>query len=120
MPGSCFRPSQQTASRDERAMKPRRISFIAVVALLGMPASAFAYWAATSSAGSNGSAGPATVNQGATPSVAPSATGRAVTISWGVSTLSNGAALEGYLVKRYPAGGGAATISPIGSCPGTG
>jgi hypothetical protein len=36
-----------------------------------------------------------------------------------VSTLSNGAALEGYLVKRYPAGGGAATISPIGSCTGT-
>ena len=36
-----------------------------------------------------------------------------------MSTLSNGAALEGYLVKRYPAGGGAATISPIGSCTGT-
>src|SRR4029078_11471688 len=33
--------------------------------------------------------------------------------------LSTGAALEGYLVKRYPAGGGAATISPIGNCTGT-
>ncbi len=100
-------------------MKPRRISVIAVVALFVVTASAFAYWAATSSAGSNGSAAAATVNQGATPSAAPSATGRAVTISWGASTLSNGAALEGYLVKRYPAGGGAATISPIGSCTGT-
>ena len=89
------------------------------VALLVVTASAFAYWAATSSAGSNGSAAAATVNQGATPSAAPSPTGRAVTISWGVSTLSNGAALEGYLVKRYPAGGGAATISPIGNCTGT-
>ena len=100
-------------------MKPRRMSVIAVVALLVVTASAFAYWAATSSAGSNGSAAAATVNQGATPSAAPSPTGRAVTISWGVSTLSNGAALEGYLVKRYPAGGGAATISPIGNCTGT-
>ena len=53
------------------------------------------------------------------PSAAPSPTGRAVTISWGASTLSNGAALGGYLVKRYPAGGGAATISPIGNCTGT-
>ena len=91
------------------------MSVIAAVALLVVTASAFAYWAATSTAGSNGSAAAATVNQGATPSVAPSPTGRAVTISWGVSTLSNGAALEGYLVKRYPAGGGAATISPIGN-----
>jgi hypothetical protein len=95
------------------------MSVIAVVALLVVTASAFAYWAATSSAGSSGSAAAATVNQGATPSAAPSATGRAVVISWGVSTLSNGAALEGYLVKRYPAGGGAATISPIGNCTGT-
>src|SRR5439155_15371930 len=40
-------------------------------------------------------------------------------LSWGASTLSNGTAVTGYLVKRYPAGGGIGAISPIGTCSGT-
>src|SRR6202040_1971347 len=109
----CLPPwvQRSNSSRPEGAMKPRRVSIVAVVLLLVTTASAFAYWAATSSAGSNGSATAATVNQGATPTAGPSSVGREISVSWGTSTLSNGAALGGYLVKRYPAGGGAATIS---------
>ena len=35
-----------------------------------------------------------------------------------IDALERGLPLGGYLVKRYPAGGGAATISPIGTAPG--
>ena len=59
------------------------------------------------------------VNQGATPSVTVTAIGREVSLSWGASTLSNGAAVGGYRVERYPSGGGVGEISPIGTCSGT-
>jgi hypothetical protein len=73
---------------------------------------AWAYWTTTATADSKGAAAAATVNQGATPSLTVTAIGREVSVSWGASTLSNGAPVSGYLVKRYPSGGGAATISP--------
>ena len=100
-------------------MKRRRLPIVTAVVLAVITASAFAYWTATSTAGSTGAAASATVNQGATPSAGPSSIGREVSVSWGASTLSNGAAVQGYLVKRYPDGGGVATISPIGNCTGT-
>ena len=80
---------------------------------------AYAYWTTTATAGSKGAAAAATVNQGATPSVSVTAIGREVSLSWGASTLSNGAPVSAYLINRYPSGGGAATISPIGTCSGT-
>ena len=42
------------------------------------------------------------MSQGATPSASQTAS-QTVTVSWGASTLSNGHAVDGYLVKRYDA-----------------
>jgi hypothetical protein len=100
-------------------VRRRRLAVLVVVLIAATAASALAYWTATSSAGSKGSAAAATVNQGATPSAGVSAVGREISVNWGASTLSNGASVAGYLVKRYPAGGGAPTVSPIGTCTGT-
>ncbi len=100
-------------------MRRRRLAILVVVLIAATAASALAYWTATSSAGSTGAAAAATVNQGATPSAGVSSVGREISVNWGASTLSNGASVAGYLVKRYPAGGGAPTVSPIGTCTGT-
>ena len=100
-------------------MKARRLPVLVAAALAITTASAFAYWATGSAAGSIGSASAASVNQGSTPSAGLTAAGREVSVNWGASTLSNGVSAGGYLVKRYPAGGGVATISPIGTCTGT-
>ncbi len=98
----------------------RRLTPVVVATILaGSAATAWAFWTTNSAAGSSGAATAATVNQGATPSVTLTSIGREVSLSWGASTLSNGTAVTGYLVKRYPAGGGVATISPIGTCSGT-
>ena len=49
----------------------------------------------------HGAAAASSVNQGATPTAsAPSTT---VTVSWSATTLANGQAVSGYLVKRYDA-----------------
>jgi Fn3 domain-containing protein len=80
---------------------------------------AWAYWTIGAAAGSTGGAAAATVNQGATPTASVTAIGREVSVSWGASTLSNGNAVSGYLVKRYPSGGGIPTISSVGSCSAT-
>src|SRR5204862_522185 len=61
----------------------------------------------------------ATVNQGATPSVSATAIGREVSVTWGAATLSNGAPVGGYVVERYPFGGGSAALSSVGSCAGS-
>jgi hypothetical protein len=100
-------------------MRRRRLPILASLLAAVTAGSAFAYWTATSSPGSNGAAAAATVNQGATPTAGVSSVGREVNVNWGGSTLSNGVAVSGYLVKRYPAGGGPATVSPIGTCTGT-
>src|SRR5712691_6929114 len=96
----------------------RLAAFVVATVIAGAAATAWAYWTATATAGSNGAATAATVNQGATPSASLTSVGREVTVSWGVSTLSNGVHVDGYLVERYPSGGGIGTISPIGSCSG--
>jgi hypothetical protein len=41
-----------------------------------------------------------------------------VSVSWSASTFSGGGAVSGYVVKRYPAGGGAA-VTPAANCSGT-
>ena len=97
----------------------RRVAFALGVAAAATTAAALAYWTTNSAAGSIGAAAAATVNQGATPSVTVTAIGREVSLSWGASTLSNGAAVGGYRVERYPSGGGVGEISPIGTCSGT-
>jgi trimeric autotransporter adhesin len=62
---------------------------------------AWAYWNASSGPGGNGASKASTVNGAATPTA--SLAGSAVTISWAASTLSNGNAVAGYVVKRYDA-----------------
>lgn len=61
----------------------------------------WAYWTAGSAAGGNGASAATTVNQGATPTA--TALRRTVTVSWSASTLANGNAVAGYIVKRYDA-----------------
>src|SRR2546423_8589133 len=103
-----------------RRLTRRRLVIVAVAAAAAATAAgAWGYWSATASAGSKGVAAAASVNQGATPSVSATAIGREVSVSWGASTLSNGASVSGYLIRRYPSGGGLPTISPVGTCTGT-
>ena len=102
-----------------RALTHRLAPVVVAMVIAGTAATAWAYWTTNAAAGSTGAATAATVNQGATPSVTLTSIGREVSLSWGASTLSNGTAVTGYLVKRYPVGGGVATISPIGTCSGT-
>ncbi|HEY5196831.1 MAG TPA: chitobiase/beta-hexosaminidase C-terminal domain-containing protein [Solirubrobacteraceae bacterium] len=109
-----------SSSSARRAVHTRRGLAVAlglVAAIAGGVASASAYWGATTVSGASGSASAATVGQGATPS-ATSSPGRLVSVSWGASTLSNGHAVDGYLVHRYDTSGGAAQ-TPSGGCSGT-
>jgi hypothetical protein len=103
-----------------RIRQKHLLVLLGALAVVGAGVAAWAYWTASATAGSHGAAAAATVNQGATPTASASASiGREVEVGWGATTLSNGAAVDGYLVRRYPSGGGAATISPVGTCEGT-
>jgi hypothetical protein len=102
-----------------RVTAHRLAPVVVATVIAGTAAIAWAAWTTNTAAGSSGTANAATVNQGATPSVTLTAIGREVSLSWGASTLSNGTAVNGYLIKRYPAAGGIGTISPIGTCSGT-
>jgi hypothetical protein len=97
-------PSAPSCSR-ARAARVRRHKIAGAAALCGVlvaSAVAWAYWSATAGSDSLGGAVAAAVTQGATPTAAAQA-GRNVDVSWGASTLSNGHAVDGYLVKRYDA-----------------
>ncbi len=77
---------------------------------------AWAYWSAGSASGGHGAAVSGSVNQGATPVAV--ASGTSVTVSWAASSLSNGGAVSGYLVKRYDVG--TLTSQPVlSACAGT-
>lgn len=73
---------------------------------------AVASWT-TSGAGSGRSAG-ATVNAATAPATAVS--GSTVTLTWAASTLSNGAAVTGYTIKRYNAAGTVQQTVAAGTC----
>ena len=93
-----------------------RVLLAAVLALSAMGGAAWAFWTTTAAPGSNGASGTASINQVPTPSAY--ATGRTVNISWAASTLSNGAPVDGYVVKRYDTA--SLTAQTIGSgCAGT-
>ncbi len=106
-------------ARGARRVRRRRIgaALLLSAALAATTAAAWAYWSATATPGSVGAAVAASVNQGATPT-ASAAAGRKVTVSWGASELSNGHAVDGYVVKRYDAVSGALQTTHTG-CAGT-
>ncbi|HXR69101.1 MAG TPA: hypothetical protein VN712_10765, partial [Dermatophilaceae bacterium] len=83
-----------------RARWTRLLGLVAIpLAFILAGGVAWGYWSAGSAAGSHGASAATTVNQGATPTA--SAAARAVTLSWAATTLSNGNAVNGYIVKRY-------------------
>jgi len=76
------------------------VAFIMVAITVGVSAgAAWAYWLASTTAGSNGASSATSVNAGATPTV--SLSGTSVTVSWSASTLATGQAVSGYQIKRY-------------------
>ncbi len=80
----------------------RLLAFIMVAVTVGVSTgAAWAFWLATTTAGSNGASAATSVNAGATPTA--SAVGPSVTVSWAASTLASGQAVTGYLIKRYDA-----------------
>ena len=95
-----MKPTGPTSRRGLRITRARLARLVVTLSLLlALSGVASAYWSAGSAPGGNGVAVEAIVNRGATPTA--SAAGTAVTVSWAASTLSNGRAVDGYLVKRY-------------------
>ncbi|MEA2300767.1 MAG: hypothetical protein QOE44_1302, partial [Solirubrobacteraceae bacterium] len=90
---------------------------IALCATAMLTVTAWAIWSAGADATSHGASTAASVNQGATPT-ASAAPGRTVAVAWGAATLSNGHAVDGYIVKRYDAGSGVAQ-TVLSGCSGT-
>jgi hypothetical protein len=89
---------------------------IAFVAFSFAGSGAWAYWSAGSAAGGSGSASAVSVGQGVTPTAISA--GTSVTVSWAAATLTNGAAVSGYIIKRYNAT--TLAVQTIGSgCSGT-
>ncbi len=97
-------------------MKRHLATLAVAVALTFVAATAWAYMSAGSVPGGRGAAAASSVNQGATPTA--SATGSTVTVSWTATTLANGQAVSGYLVKRYDASTSAAQ-TVLAGCAGT-
>ena len=100
----------------KRPVRKNLATLAAAVALTIVAATAWAYWSAGSVAGGGGAAAATSVNQGATPTA--NSTGSTVTVSWAATTLANGQAVSGYLVKRYDAGTHAAQTI-LSACTGT-
>lgn len=84
-------------------MKRLRTPLLVALGLLLVPGVAIAAWTATGSGDASSKA--FSMPAGGTPTV--SATGRNVTVSWSAETFPNGDPVAGYIVSRYPDGGGA-------------
>ncbi|GIV00569.1 MAG: hypothetical protein KatS3mg014_2184 [Actinomycetota bacterium] len=85
-----------------------------VLGVVLAPGLALAAWTAAGSGDAFGRA--FAMPAGSTPSV--SVTGRNVTLSWSGSTFPNGDPVDGYVVRRYPSGGGASQ-TVLADCAGT-
>ena len=110
-------PGRDVLGLPDGGVVKRHLATLAIaVALTFVAATAWAYLSAGSVPGGSGAAAASSVNQGATPTA--SATGSTVTVSWTATTLANGQAVSGYLVKRYDAGTLAAQTI-LSACTGT-
>jgi hypothetical protein len=85
-------------------MKARLAVLLAIVIFVGLASqTALGYWTGADTAGrGEGSAGAATLNQGAAPTVGEKGSTNVV-VKWGASSLSNGVPAGGYVVKRFNA-----------------
>lgn len=91
-----------------------RTPLLVTLGLLLVPGVAIAAWTATGSGDASSKA--FSMPAGGTPTV--SVTGRNVTVSWAAETFPNGDPVAGYVVSRYPDGGGPPqTVLP--DCDGT-
>jgi hypothetical protein len=95
-------------------MKRLLVLIVTVAAVWSLPGIASAVWTATGSGGGASEAETAPAGDQPTVSVA----GRNVTVSWTASTFDDGAAVNGYQVRRYDAGTNAPATIGAG-CAGT-
>ena len=96
--------------------RPLTAVVAAVMAVVLGIGAAWAFWGSSSVVGGNGAAALALVNRGATPTA--TATAGTVVVSWAPTTLSTGAAVSGYVIKRYDAST-LAQQTILSSCTGT-
>ncbi len=98
-------------------MRPRsRRAVGTVLALTLTTGTAWAFWTAPTAPGSHGAAEAATVGRADRPTA--TAQGRDVTVGWPAATLSSGAPVTGYEVRRHAAG--TTTTAAVGAgCAGT-
>ena len=97
----------------------RRVAlFVLVAAALSIGgAAAWAHWGAAVNAGAHGAATAASVNAATTPT-ATLVAAQKVTLTWPAVTLTNGVAVDGYIVKRYNAST-MLTDTVLAGCAGT-
>jgi hypothetical protein len=95
-------------------MKRLRSPLLVALGLLLVPGVAIAAW--TASGAGSASSKAFSMPTGGTPTV--SAVGRNVTVSWSAATFGNGNPVAGYVVRRYPNGGGPAQ-AVLPNCNGT-
>ncbi len=84
--------------------------FVTVLLALGLvgTGAAHALWSITSGSGGSGAAQATILDPGAAPDVVSS--GSSMIVTWDATTLQNGQAVSGYLVKRYSTDGQAQGI----------
>jgi hypothetical protein len=96
--------------------RPKFLIALLIAMLVVGTGTAYAFW--TAGANGNAAASADSLNSGATPT--GSVSGSSVTLNWTASTtVARGAAVDGYVIKRYTAASGGIAASPGGTCAGT-
>ncbi|MGH2756339.1 MAG: plastocyanin/azurin family copper-binding protein [Actinomycetota bacterium] len=90
-----------------------RVVWIVVAAMTSIPSLAFAAWSSSGS-GTSSATRATTVDMGSTPS--GTASGATVTLTWPASTLANGTAVTGYVIRRYDSAGSVELSIAAGTC----
>ncbi len=96
----------RNASRSPRRLRFWRLAALLILATVlgGAATTSWAYWTGIDDlVRGPGAAGAASVDGGAAPTVS-SVGAASIVVSWGATTLSNGTAVGGYVVKRYLVG----------------